>query len=129
MPSTATLFCAAFGVLSTAVLLQMRDALISYLCRLKLVLLGAERCWILHKRLRMTHFVTGYVCSARSDIVAGDCMYVYGRNLTHCGCIRLSGHQELGPGKTFAKVFPKVAVRSRKAESRAKVAVCGGLRR
>ena len=29
----------------------------------------------------------------------------------------------LGPGKTFAKVFPKGAVRSRKAESRAKVAV------
>ena len=68
MPSTATLFCAAFGVLSTAVLLQMRDAL-SYLCPLKLVLLGAERCWILHQRLRMTHFVTGYVCRARSDIV------------------------------------------------------------
>ena len=36
----------------------------------------------------------------------------------------------IGLGKTFAKVFPKVAVRSRKAESRAKVAVWGlGLRR
>ena len=39
MPSTATLFCAAFGVLSTAVLLQMRDAL-SYLCST----LSAEAC-------------------------------------------------------------------------------------
>ena len=46
MPSTATLFRAAFGVLSTAVLLQMRDAL-SYICPLKLVLLAAKRCWIL----------------------------------------------------------------------------------
>ena len=47
----------------------------------------------------------------------------------HISAVRPWGGR-FGLGKTFAKVFPKVAVRSRKAESRAKVAVWGlGLRR
>ena len=65
------------------------------LCQLKLVLLASKRCWILHQRLRMTHFVTGYVCRALGHRLATVCMIVIplrsvstvcvGRYLTPCG--------------------------------------------